>query len=351
MPRKRRELPWLQTRNGVFYACWSDSAKGRVQRLSLGTTEAGEARVRFAAFLAQGSSIFQGKTDALTCGRALDDYLVEHIRVKAADPERAEYAVANLRPHFGAMFVRDVDIPACRAYADARRMGLIGAKSGSSSTVRRELGVLTAAIAHAVKWKRIQRNDVPFIELPPESAPKERWLTHDELAKLRAAAQEKAAETAGFARVQNFIEIAYYTGSRRHAIETLTWFQVRLDEDRIALSKPGEKATKKRRPVVPIDPLLKPLLERLNAAKKNEYVLGSPTPLIREFKAVCAKAGLNDVTPHTLRHTRATHLLQAGRDPWQVSMLLGDTLQTVVRVYGHHCAGYLKDVLSKKEVS
>lgn len=354
MPRKRRDVPWLATRNGVFYACWSDVARKRVQRLSLGTTDAREARARFAAFLASGTSVYQSEADALTCGRALDAYLVEHIAVKAADPERAEHATANLRVHFGDVFVSDVNIPMCRDYAAARQEGRIGGKSrgktirvGSASTVRRELGVLTAAIAHAVRWKRLQRNDVPHIELPPESAPRERWLTHGELAKLREKAAEHAPKGGNYARVRDFIEIAYYTGSRRAAVERMTWFQVRLDEGRIALAKAGEKATKKRRPVVPIDPRLKPLLERLNAAKNSEFVLGTPAPLVREFIKVAEAAGLIDVTPHTLRHTRATHLLQAGADPWQVAALLGDTLSTVVKTYAHHCPNYLAGVLSK----
>ena len=52
-----------------------------------------------------------------------------------------------------------------------------------------------------------------------------------------------------------------------------------------------------------------------------------------------------DVTPHTLRHTRATHLLQLGVDIWDVAGLLGDTVSTIERTYGHYSPDYLGDTL------
>ena len=352
---KDRSVPWLQTRNGVFYAHWSNPEKGRIQRLSLGTRDPSTAKARFAAFLAEGVDKLAAGEHDLTCGEALDQYYDEHLRLKAVAHERGRMAIQNLKAFFAQLRVKDIDIPLCRDYAGRRRMGLIGGRrgrseivlAGSDSTIRRELAVLAAACQHAMKWKRIQRNDLPYIELPPEGPPRERWLTVDELAKLRDAAEAKAATgIASFVRVRHFIEIAYYTASRRAAVETLTWFQVDLERGRIALAKAEERKTKKRRPVVPIDPQLMPLLRRLHETKTTGYVLGVGTPLHREFMAVAEAAGLEDVTPHTLRHSRATHLLQAGVDPWKVAGLLGDSLATVVKVYGHHCPDHLREAMT-----
>ena len=52
------------------------------------------------------------------------------------------------------------------------------------------------------------------------------------------------------------------------------------------------------------------------------------------------------LTPHVLRHTRATHLLQKGVAPYAVASLLGDTVATVLRVYGHHCPNYLAEAIA-----
>ena len=47
-------------------------------------------------------------------------------------------------------------------------------------------------------------------------------------------------------------------------------------------------------------------------------------------------AGAANVTPHTLRHTAATWLMQKGTDRWQAAGWLGMTLEQLEDGYGHH---------------
>ena len=49
------------------------------------------------------------------------------------------------------------------------------------------------------------------------------------------------------------------------------------------------------------------------------------------------------MTPHTLRHTAATWLMQAGVDLWEAAGFLGMTAETLERVYGHHHPDHLKN--------
>jgi integrase len=58
------------------------------------------------------------------------------------------------------------------------------------------------------------------------------------------------------------------------------------------------------------------------------------------FAAACKRAGLQGVTPHTLRHTCATWLMQRGTDPWQAAGFLSMSMETLQRVYGHHHPDY-----------
>ena len=362
MPRRRRETPWLERRaDGVFYVFWYEPgrvgpdgkrSRGRSRRFSLHTTEASQAQARYAAFLAERGQEKYAREDVsngLTVADALDDYRREHVAEKVVDKDRIDDAIDNLKAFFGTRTLKEVDIPMSRQYADARRTGRVGKNRlrgkkarilASDGTIRRELGVLVAAGNHALRWKRIKADDLPAVDLPAAPPPRERWLTHDELARLRKVSRGKVAD---------FIEIAYYTAARKRSIETLTWFQVDLERGRINLAKPGERKTVKRRPVVPIDPELMPTLRRLWEEKRSEFVLGSPGTVRTNFLRAVKRAGLADVTQHTLRHTRATHLLQSGAPPWAVANLLGDTLQTVLRVYGHHCPEFLAEVMSKKE--
>lgn len=58
--------------------------------------------------------------------------------------------------------------------------------------------------------------------------------------------------------------------------------------------------------------------------------------LRRSFPAAARRAGLDRVTPHTLRHTRATWLMQEGVPIWEAAGHLGMSIETLQRVYGHH---------------
>lgn len=269
----------------------------------------------------------------LTVAEALDQYAREH---KVGAEDRRQYAIDHLTILIGSKPLAAVDIPLCRWYKQQRRV--------KDATTRRELGVLQAAANHALRWRRITAAEMPSIELPPNSDPRMLWLFEDELQRLRDAATGRA---------RLFIDLAYYTASRKGAIEHLTWDRVDLVNRRISLADPRDRLNKKRKPVVPI---AEPLAERLRQETGAGYVLGHAQDIRPAFDAVAHRAGLEilparegrpegRLTPHVLRHTRATHLLQKGVQPFAVAALLGDTLTTVLRVYGHHCPSYLEEAI------
>ena len=85
----------------------------------------------------------------------------------------------------------------------------------------------------------------------------------------------------------------------------------------------------------------------------QDYVVeweGQPVGSVKKaFKSACEAAGLGwyetidgkevfrtDVTPHVLRHTAATWLMQAGVDPWKAAGFLGMSVETLIDTYSHH---------------
>lgn len=67
------------------------------------------------------------------------------------------------------------------------------------------------------------------------------------------------------------------------------------------------------------------------------HIGGKPVADIKSaFQAACRRAGLNGVTPHTLRHTSATWLMQAGVPKWEAAGFLAMSLETLEKTYGHH---------------
>lgn len=271
----------------------------------------------------------------------LRDYEADH---EVVAWQRRKYAIQALLGFWTGRRVADIDIPSCRQYAAFRMDAGV-----ALSTIARELTTLRAAANHAHRWNRIDK--VPVFEIPTDLPRREIWLFKDELRTLINVADTN---------MQQFIRLCYGTASRRAAIEKLEWNQINFARKTINLAKHGEKQTCKRRPTVPMGDLHDMLLEMARSFNKDttQWVLGSDRDLFYEFQKTLQKAGLEmveerdgrpagKITPHVLRHSRATHLLEDGASIFAVAKLLGDTPTTVQRVYGHICMSALDDELSK----
>lgn len=362
MARPKRTTPWLETRtNGVYYAFWYDEQSRETKRVSLRTRDSDEAQVRFAEFLLTGHEIRRPRSKNLTISQALDDYYDEHVLVNCADSARQEDAIKHLKEFFKDRPLDAIDVPLSQEYARARTTGLIGGgkrrknKKAAPSTIRRELNVLVAAANHA-KWMKRSSADVQ-VDLPPErrlgdddEAP---YYSHEELALIFKEAKAMAAEQRAekpddpmAGEIEAFINLLYYTGARRRSIENLSRSQVRMKQRRILLQKPGKRSTKKRQPIVPVLRAMEPALEFLLTSDRHERLFKC-ADFYRPYRALMKRCGIDDARthPHIMRHTRATHLLQDGKSLYDVARLLGDTLATVERVYGHHSADHLAEVL------
>lgn len=357
MPRHRKRTePWYDRRdNGVYYAYRYNPEKKRVERESLGTEEPREAALRFADFLVRGPRSARYVTSlGVSVESVLDQYEIGHVQPNVVDKPRQHDAIRHLKTFFRDMPVRDVDVTQSRAYAEARRRGDVGGgkrrrdvfdmatgdvidkshlRKASNTTIRRELNVLVAAANHCRRMRTLPGDQMPDVELPTDTRATEvPWLTKDEMRRLLAAAD---------GHLRDFILLAYYTAARRRSIERLTKAQVDLRQGRLNLQPINAPRTKKRRPVVPIFPEIRPTIERLMDASTTEYLLDVRRDMYRPFTQLCERLGLK-AHPHVLRHSRATHMLLDGEDPYKVAKLLGDTMQTVERVYGHYSTDYLK---------
>lgn len=360
MGRKRRDIPWLDQRdNGVYYAHWYDDSARQTRRESMDTRDLAEARSAFADFLKHGpKSAKHGGDAGITVDQILTwydtgvpDLYPGHVAENVTDKQRQRAAIANLRAGFRGKPCKDVGITETEDYARKRRRGEIGVgkggmfagngdKRGSDNTIRRELGALAAAARWCVKRRLLPADQVPQIEKPAETITKAPWLTKEAIRALFDGADGK---------LRAFCRLTYYWGARRESVEHLWVSQVDLKHGRVDLNKPGVKRTKKRRPVVPIYKEIRKDLELLLLDTTNEYVFGGPASFYEEFVKLSKRIGLkvmdapDDKTawPHLLRHSRASHLLMDGEDIYKVAKLLGDTVATVERVYGHHTPEYL----------
>jgi integrase len=366
MPRERREIAWCRREpNGKPYVYWTERVDGktRTKRESLerkyGKIETEQdLQSKYAKWLVANLSKYaDGGQSAgkLTVSMVLGRYWEDHAQ-KQISSRSIGMRIDRLKEGLGSMAVNDLTMRHTSEYVEKRESGTLSAKKSAqyadkpvgSGTIRGELGTLTAAIRHAIRWRYLDASAMPTIVLPAAPDPKPLWLYPNELKRLFVAGEGT--------EIGDFCKIAYYTGARRASVENLTVFQVSLERNRIALDAAGAVRTKKRRPTVPIAKALRPTIERRLQIATNTYLLGSNRDRMDQFNVLIVKAGLamlperdmrpaGKPTPHTLRHSRATHLLQAGVSPWAVAQLLGDRLETVTRVYGHWCGDHLEQAL------
>lgn len=245
---------------------------------------------------------------------------------------RLEYAHKPLVRILGMRPPEAIGETETHAYA-ARR----GREGVSTATVRTELQALSAAL----KWAAGERiiTAAPTIKLPARPEGRIRWLTREEAGRLVDACHAP--------HVRLFVLIALHTGARSGAILSLTWERVDMDARVIDFRVPGAERTRKRRVQAPINDTLFAALSAARGLAASESVIewagGGIARIVRGFRESAARAGLKGVTPHVLRHTAVTWLLQAGIPVWTVAGYVGMTAEMVDQVYGHHHTGQMRD--------
>jgi len=331
MPTQRQEPRIKRRPNGVFYVHWYDDDQKATRRESLGTKDPAEARRRFAEWLAITEEAVNKDltvTDALA-------YYTEHRSWRVEESkQRAEWLNIPLDAVLGHLMVSDLTRAHGRTYARRRE-----AKPG---TIRRELGHLTSALNFCKDDGLI--DTVPKLDKPSAPPPRGRWLTVDEIDHLVKTAAGERLRDGRMTPAERYIWIGLETGARRASIETLAWSRVDLDRGMIDFRTPGKTVTAKRQSVVPINSRLRPILERAWEERVNDlWVLDTSRSKYAVVRRIFDLAGLKDVSPHTLRHTCATHMARAGTPMWVIAQILGDDVTTVARNYLHHDPDHVRE--------
>jgi len=130
----------------------------------------------------------------------------------------------------------------------------------------------------------------------------------------------------------------YYSGMRLNELINIRWEDMDFERELIHIKK--AKGDKQR--VVFLHPKLKQVLEVfglsvnglvLMSSRKRKY---SDVTIQKIVKNAALKAGISkNVTPHTLRHSFATHLLEGGADIRYIQRLLGHKDLKTTQIYTH----------------
>jgi integrase len=191
----------------------------------------------------------------------------------------------------------------------------------------------------AVKYWNVEYGPLttmPIFWQPKENPPKERWLTKSEAARFLFHARRTQ-------HLRRLILLGLYTGSRPGVILNLTWDQIDFRNGIMSRVPAGAKQDeKKRAPKVKLGRRIMTHLRRWRRldGKDVKYLCHYKGRAVAEpwqtWGAARAAANLPGITPHILRHTRATWMMQAGVPIWDAAGFLGMTVKTLEAVYGHH---------------
>jgi len=228
-------------------------------------------------------------------------------------------------------------------------LALLKEKNLSSRSVGRHLSTLRSFFRFLTREGHIKINPTAAISSPKLEKHLPSFLSEEEVSKLIDAAIPK--DERGL-RDKAILETFYSTGIRISEL-------VGLDRDDVdfigGIVKVKGKGKKER--IVPIgDKAIAVIRNYLSKRKKQSEVLflnkGGSRISTRGVRNIVKKylhlAGIRQgISPHTLRHSFATHLLNRGADLRSVQELLGHASLSTTQIYTHLTTERLKTVYDK----
>ena len=219
----------------------------------------------------------------------------------------------------------------------------------------RHLVTLRGFYKFMVREKFIAVDPARVIDLPKSGLYLPNILTFEEIKRLLSATD--ISKPAGL-RDSAMMELLYAAGLRVSELVNLKLFDVNMDACFVRVFGKGSKER-----VVPIGSYAKERInEYINTArplllKKNMsrflFVGRSGKALTRQgfwklLKRYSVKAEITKkITPHSLRHSFATHLLEGGADLRSVQLMLGHVDISTTQIYTHVVRDHLKMIHSK----
>lgn len=252
---------------------------------------------------------------------------------------------------------KDFDAVAMTAFLEH-----LAARGMAVASQRRKLASLRGMVREMVDQSIIARDPGPTVKLRAHPRPLPRTMSRKNLEMLIEAID--TSEVRGM-RDRAMLEMAYGCGLRVSELVSLKLYQVNFDAGVVVVFGKGAKER-----MVPVGSAAERALKlylanrdnrgrsgdessrRKRVAKPSPYVflsrLGKPMTRQGFFKALKGWAAVDPrlawVSPHTLRHCFATHLLEGGADLRAVQEMLGHSDISTTQIYTHLSKSHLRRV-------
>jgi tyrosine recombinase XerC len=261
---------------------------------------------------------------------------------------------------FASSLGRDKEVAAIRA--EAVRSYIVSLhRHNSAATVGRKLSALRTFIRFLLRQKIIDGDPLAGIAGPKVGRSIPVFLTVDETFLLL---DTPAAQDTFMSRDRAMLEMLYSTGMRVSELVSRDIGDLDFTEEVLTVRGKGnkERLVPVGRPAIEAVRAWLPQREQLLAERAGRGNAVDKSPLFlngrgsrltsrsveRMVRACGERAGISQiVTPHALRHSFATHLLEMGADLRSVQELLGHASLSTTQRYTHLTLDHLSDVYDK----
>jgi len=256
-----------------------------------------------------------------------------HYGVKKRSASREKSVLDGIRADLGRLFVREVDGQAVGRWYD----DLTAVRDLSPGTAVRHFNVMHHMMEKASSiWSKetgIDRNPADQVEVKRPDDQRDRYLSEDELRRLKQALDDKTyckgtnKIKRTFYRLRLIVLIAVTTGMRASEIFGLNWSDVMYSEGLLAV-RAKLKGGKMR--YVPMLPEVADELRRFPAVIAQDRIFppksGATSRRQRvegSFEDLLERAVIKDFRFHDLRHTFASWFMMNGGDLYELAKILG----------------------------
>lgn len=284
-------------------------------------------------------------------------YLEQFSEFLASDQGVSPSTISNYRRDIERLS-RYAHSEGCRAPTDISGrllrgfVGQLGDRSLASASIASSITSIRAYYRFLVADGHVTGDLSEVLESPKRSRPLPEVLTVKEVERLLAAPGEGDPLAL---RDCALLELAYGAGLRVSELIGLAVDDVMIDEGLVRVFGKGSKERLVpigRGAIDAVTRYLRELRPRLDHGKSNEMLIlnaqGGPLSKMGTWKIVrhhVERAQIaKHVSPHTLRHSFATHLLEGGADIRAVQEMLGHADISTTQIYTHVDRTYLRSV-------
>lgn len=237
-------------------------------------------------------------------------------------------------------------------YRDVRRYAAgLSAADAAPATVARKLAAIRGLYGFLVRTERAGQNPAELVSSPKRAEKLPKVLS---IEQMRSLLERIPARTPLELRDRAMLELAYSCGLRCEEIVNLDEGALDFEEDRVRVLGKGSKER-----ILPFGAPARKALERYLARGRRALATDPREPALFLSKSgrrlsnsdVTRRLGLwtreaaiaAGVSPHSLRHSFATHLLEGGADLRTIQELLGHASISTTQVYTRVDATRLRD--------